>query len=92
LQYLISLLANSIQEAACDSTLQDITLRRGCFNSSRLVWEPGITLSFSLVHLVDCMVEVAFLEYNQYLGREDYNVSIFGFPCFAVGADLMGLC
>jgi hypothetical protein len=52
LQYLISLLTDSIQEAAHASTLQDNALSRGCFTSSRLVWDPRITLSFSLVQLV----------------------------------------
>jgi len=67
LQYLIALITDSIQEAACASTLQDNTLTRGCFTSSRLVWHPWITLSFSLVQLVDCLVEVALLEDKQYL-------------------------
>jgi hypothetical protein len=35
---------------------------------------------------------MALLEDKQSLGREDCNVPIFGFPCFTVGGDLMGLC
>jgi len=62
LQYLISLLTDSIQEATHASTLQDNALSKGCFTSSRLVWEPRIALSFSLVQLVYRMVEVALLE------------------------------
>jgi hypothetical protein len=53
LQYLIALLIGSIQEASCVSTLQDNALSRGCFTSSRLVWDPGIILNFSLVQFVD---------------------------------------
>jgi hypothetical protein len=78
LQYLIALLIDSIQEASRASTLQDNALRRGCFTSSKLVWDPRITLSFSLVQLVDLMVEMTLLEDNQSLGREDYNVPFLG--------------
>ena len=53
LRYMISLLFRSIQEGSYVSTLQDSALSRGCFTSSRLVWDPGIILSFSLVDLVD---------------------------------------
>jgi hypothetical protein len=35
---------------------------------------------------------VTLLEDKQSLGREDCNVPIFGFPCSAVGGDLLGLC
>jgi hypothetical protein len=35
---------------------------------------------------------MALLEDKQSLGREDCNVPSFGFPCFIVGGDLMGLC
>jgi hypothetical protein len=91
LQYLIALLTDSIQEAPRASTLQDSALIRGCFTSSRLVWDPGITLSFNLVQLVDRMVEVALLEDKQSLGREDCNVPIFGFPYYATGVTSGGL-
>jgi hypothetical protein len=63
-----------------------------CSTSFRLVWDPGITLSFSLVQLVDHRVVMALLEDKQYLGREDCNVPIFGFPYSTVVDDLMGLC
>jgi hypothetical protein len=33
-----------------------------------------------------------FLEDNQYLVREDYNVPIFQLPYSTVGGDLIGLC
>jgi hypothetical protein len=32
------------------------------------------------------------IEDKQYLGREDCNVPIFGFPCLEVRGDLMSLC
>jgi hypothetical protein len=32
------------------------------------------------------------LEDKQYLGREDCNVPIFGFPCSTFGDDFRGLC
>jgi hypothetical protein len=92
LQYLIALLIGSIQEASCVSTLQDNALSRGCFTSSRLVWDPGIILNFSLVQLVDHKVVMALLEDKQSLGREDCNVPIFGFSCSASGDEFWGLC
>ena len=49
-----------------------------------MVWDPRITLGFSLVQLVDRMVEVALLEDKQSLGRGDCNVPIFRFPYYAV--------
>jgi hypothetical protein len=71
LQFMISLLICSIQMASCVSTLQDSALSRGCFTSSKLVWDPGIILSFSLVQLIDCRVVMALLEDKL---REDCNV------------------
>jgi hypothetical protein len=38
------------------------------------------------------LVVMVLLEDKQSLGREDCDVPIFGFPCFAVGGDLWGLC
>jgi hypothetical protein len=70
---------NSIQVASCVSTLQENALSRGCFISSRLVWDPRIILSFILVQLIDHRVVMEFLEDNKSLGREDCNVPIFGF-------------
>jgi hypothetical protein len=89
---MISLPIGSIQVASCVSTLLDNALSRGCFTSFRLVWDPGIILSFSLVQLVDHRVVMALLEDKQSLGREDCNVPIFGFLCSAVGDVFMGLC
>jgi hypothetical protein len=63
-----------------------------CSTYFRLVWDPGITLSFNLVQLVDHRIVMALLEEKQYLGREDCNVPIFGFPYSEVVDDLMGLC
>jgi len=91
LQYMIVLVINSIWVAACVSTWQDNALSRGCFISSRLVWDPGIILRYRLVQPIDCMVVMGFLEDKQSLGREDYNVPIFGSPCFAIRDDFMGL-
>jgi hypothetical protein len=66
---------------------------RSRFSTSfKLVWDPGIILSFSLVQLVDHMVVMALFEDKQYLGREDCNVPIFGFPYSTVVDDLMCLC
>jgi hypothetical protein len=39
-----------------------------------------------------CLVVMVLLEDKQSLGREDYDVPIFGFTCFAVGGNLRGLC
>jgi hypothetical protein len=64
LQYLIALLIDSIQEASCVSNLQNNALRRGFFTSSKLVWDPGIILSFSLLQLVDRKVVTVLLEYK----------------------------
>jgi hypothetical protein len=55
-----------------------------CSTPFRLVWDPRITLNFGLVQLVDRMVEVELLEDKKYLGREDCNVPIFGFPYYVV--------
>jgi hypothetical protein len=63
-----------------------------CSTSLRLVWDSRITLSFSLVQLVDHGVVMALLEDKQSLGSDNYNDPIFGFPYFAVVNDLMGLC
>jgi hypothetical protein len=38
------------------------------------------------------LVVMVLLEDKQYLEREDCDVPIFGFPCFAIGSDLRGLC
>jgi hypothetical protein len=92
LQYLFSLLIGGLHEASCVSTLQDNIVGGRCSMSFRLVWDPGITLSFSLVQLVDHRILMALLEDKQTLGREDCNVPIFGFPCLAVRGDLMSLC
>jgi hypothetical protein len=72
--------------------LQDSSLSRGCFTSSRMVWDLGIILNFSLVHLNYHWVMLELLEDNPSLGREDCNVFIFGFPCSVVGYDFMSLC
>jgi hypothetical protein len=53
LQYLFSLLISGLHEASCVSTLQDNIVGGQCSTSFRLVWDPGITPSFSLVHLVE---------------------------------------
>lgn len=55
-----------------------------CSASFRLVWDPGIIISFSLVQFVVPMGVMALLEEMQSLGRENYHVPIFGFPCFSV--------
>jgi hypothetical protein len=92
LWYLVALLIDSIQESSCVSTLQDNALSSGCFTSSRMVWNLGIILNFSLVQLVDCKVMMALFEDKQSLGREECNVPIFGFSCSASGDDFRGLC
>jgi hypothetical protein len=51
LQCRVALLIDSTQEASYVSTLPDSELSRGYFTSSRLVWDPGIIFSFSLVQL-----------------------------------------
>jgi hypothetical protein len=89
---LFSLLIGGLQEASCVSTLQGNIVCSRCFTFFRLVWDPGIILSFNLVQFVDHRVVMALLEEKQSLGREDCNVPIFGFPCSVVGDDLMGLC
>jgi hypothetical protein len=78
--------------ASCVSTLQDNFLRRGCFTSSRLVWDPGIILDFSLVNHVDRKVVMELFEDKQSLGREECNVPIFGFFFSASGDEFTGLC
>jgi hypothetical protein len=92
LQYIIALLIDNIQVASCVSTLLDSALRKGCFTSSRLVWDLGIILNFSLVQLVDRRVVMALLEDKQSLVREDCNIPIFGFSDFAIGDEFFGLC
>jgi hypothetical protein len=47
LQYRVSLLSDSFQEASYVCTLSDHALSGGCFTSSRVVWDPGIIFSFS---------------------------------------------
>jgi hypothetical protein len=74
------------------STLQDNIVGSRCSTSFRLVWDPGITLSLSLVRLIDHRVLMEFLEDKKTLGKEDCNVPIFGFHCLAVKGDLMSLC
>jgi hypothetical protein len=92
LQERVGLLIDDIQEASYVHTLQDHTLSGGCFTSSRVVWNPGIIFSFSLVQLMEHQFVMTLLEDKQSLGREDCNVLIGGFLCFAVGGDLMSLC
>jgi hypothetical protein len=93
LQYQVALLIDNIQEASYVSTLSDNELSRGCFTSSRLVWDPGIIFSFSLVQPVERQVVMALLEDKQSLGREDCNVPIFlGSPVLQLEDDFRGLC
>ena len=92
LQYLFSLLIDGLHEASCVSTLQDNIVGGQCSTSFRLVWDPGITLNFNLVQLVDHRVVMALFEDKQSLGRKDYNLTIFGFPYPTVKGDLMSLC
>jgi hypothetical protein len=91
LRYLFSLLIDFHHEASYVSTLQDNIMGNRFSMSFRLVWDPGITLNFSLVQLVDHMVEVALIEDKQYLVREDCNVSIFRFPYYVVRVTSRGL-
>jgi hypothetical protein len=63
-----------------------------CSTSFRLVWDPRIIISFSLVQLVVPMGVMALLEDKQSLGREDCHVPICGLPCYTVGDDFWGLC
>jgi hypothetical protein len=79
-------------EFPCVSTLQGSIVGSRCSVSFILVWDPRIIISFSLVQFFVPMGVMALLEDKQSLGREDCNVPIFGFPCFTVGGDLMGLC
>jgi hypothetical protein len=92
LHYFFSLLIGGLQEASCVSTLQDNIVAGMCSIYFKLVWDPCIIFSFSLVQLMEHQVMMALLEDKQSLGREHCNVPIFGFPCFTVGGDLMSLC
>jgi hypothetical protein len=77
--------------ASCVSALLDNALSRGCFTSFRLVWDPGIILSFSLGQIFYHRTVMALLEGKQYFGREDCNVPIFGFLFSTVGYVFLGL-
>jgi hypothetical protein len=57
-----------------------------------VVWDLGIIFSFSLVQSMERQVVMALLEDKQYLGREDCNVPILGFPYSTVRGDLVSLC
>jgi len=92
LQYPFAIHIDSIQEASCFSTLQNSALRKECFKSSKLVWDPGIILSFSLVHPVDRKVVMALLDDKKYLGREECNVPICGFSFSTIEDDFLGFC
>jgi hypothetical protein len=92
LQYRLFYLSSSIQKVSYVSTLSDHALSGGCFTSSKVVWDPSIIFSFSMVQLMEHQVVVALLEDKQSLGREDCNVPIFGFPCSTVRGDLVSLC
>jgi hypothetical protein len=74
------------------NTLQDNIVGGRCSTSFRLVWDPGFTLSFILVHLVDHRILMALCEEKKTLGREGCNIPIFGFTYLAVICDLMSLC
>jgi hypothetical protein len=45
-------------------------------------------LSFNLVRFFNHRVVMEFHYENQYLGREDHNFPIFGFPCSIVAMNL----
>jgi hypothetical protein len=91
ISYIFSLLINGLHDASCVSTLQENFVVGRC-SMSFLVWDPRITLSFILVHLVDHRILMEFLEEKKNLGREDCNVPIFGFPYLAVRCDIVSLC
>ena len=62
------------QEVSGDGTMQCSVLSRGCYRSSRIIWDPGIILGFRWFSLIDCGVTLALLEDKQSLAREDCNV------------------
>jgi hypothetical protein len=92
LQYQVSLLINNIQEVSYVNTLSDHTSSRRCFESPTVVWNPSIIFSFSLAQSMGHLVVMVLREDKKYLGMEDYDAPIFGFPCLVVGGDLGGLC
>jgi hypothetical protein len=69
----------------------DHTLSGGCLTSCRVVWDPGIIFSFSLVQLMERQVVMALLEDKKSLGREDFSCPHFWVPLFCNGNDLCGL-
>jgi hypothetical protein len=77
LQYRVSLLSGSIQEASYVRTLSGHALSGGCFTSSKVVWDPDIIVSFSLAQSMESQVVMAFLEDKQSLEMKEYNVPIF---------------
>jgi hypothetical protein len=88
LQYRVSLLIDSIQEVSYVSTLPTTRQAEYASHLPRVVWDPGIIFSFSLVQSMGHLVVMVLLEDKKSLGREDCDVPIFGFPYFAVGGDL----
>jgi hypothetical protein len=86
----VDLLIDSIQEVSYVSTLLDHASSGICFTSLMVVWDPGIILSFNMVQSMGRLVVMVLLEENQYLGREDCDVPIFGFLCCEVGGDHWG--
>jgi hypothetical protein len=73
------------------NTLQDSIVGSRCSTSFRLVWDPGIIISFSLVQLMECQVMMALIEDKQSLGREDLSCPHFWVPLFYSGNDFRGL-
>jgi hypothetical protein len=92
LQYQNFILIDSIQEVSYVNTFSDHVLSEGFFTYSRVVWDLGIIFNFIRVQQMEHQVVVEFLEDKKYLGREECNVPIFGFPYFVVGGNLLGLC
>jgi hypothetical protein len=88
-QYLVSLLIGGLQGAPGVSTLQDNIVGGRCSTSFRMVWDPGIIISFSWVQLVVPMGVMALLEDKQSLGREDLSCPHFWIPLFDSGNDFV---
>ena len=60
--WLITLLTRGFHEISCDGIAQCIALRRGCYRSPRMIWEPRIIPRFSWFSLIDCGVALALFE------------------------------
>jgi hypothetical protein len=91
LQHQVALLVGIFQETSDASTLPEHVLRKGCFTSYRVVWDPLIIFSFNVDQSMEHQVMMAFLEDKQSLGREDLPCPHFWVSPFCSRKDLCGL-